>query len=359
MGDSGFTSFKTSDQPGWKQLTVPTDGIYIVSVSAYPCYHCGYNLYATLNLKSRNGFSVIFTVVGYTIISHNEVAMALKQNDLLTLSVRGSKQGPSSFSIAYVSGLDGSYTTVFTTSSSSSAVPQFNRQLVGYSWRMLRGNQVSSFSVPTTGMYWVTARVVPMSYTASLSVTNEQGTFTSHLFTVTSQEKQSVSCSGAFHLRAGSVVKAKNVHSSGLGRNVVLSFVYLKGNTRPHTGSNEHIAFTGTLSSVQWRRYNQIITFPSHLTNYGYLYGRSGRITIRTSGSYMISLRADPRKDVSVIFDLVVNGNVKWSSSSEDGVSSGQTIPLVLKAGDTLKVVAHATGVFEAGSLFSIAFLHS
>ena len=73
----------------------------------------------------------------------------------------------------------------------------------------------------------------------------------------------------------------------------------------------------------------------------------------------MISLRADPRKDVSIIFDLVVNGNVKWRSCSEDGVPSGQTIPLVLKADDKLKVVAHDTGVLEIGSLFSIAFLNS
>lgn len=160
-------------------------------------------------------------------------------------------------------------------------------------------------------------------------------------------------------MRAGSVVKAKNLHSNALGRNAVLSFVYLKGNRRPHTGSTEHIAFTGVLGSVQWRRYNRIITFPSHLTNYGNLYGRNGQFTIRASGSYMICLRADPRKDASIILDLVVNGKVKWSSSSEDGVSSGQTIPLVLKSGDTLKVGTHATGVLEADSLFSIAFLHN
>ena len=357
MGDSGFTSFKTSNQPGWKQVTVPADGIYIVSVSAYPCYHCGSNLYASLTIKSRYGFGTIFNVDGYFIVSHTEVAMALRRNNLLTLSVRGSMQGPSSLSIAYVSGLDGSYTTVFTTS--SSAVPHFNKELLDTSWRLLRGNQGTSFSVPTSGMYWVTAKVVPLYLTTSLSVTNEQGTFTSHLFTVTSQEKLSVSCSGAFRLRAGSVVKAKNLHSSAISRDAVLSFVYLKGNRRPHTGSAEHIAFTGILGSVQRRRYNQIITFPSHLTNYGYLYGRNGQVTIRTSGSYMICLRADPRKDVSIILDLVVNGNVKWSSSSEDGVSSGQTIPLVLKSGDTLKVVTHATGVLEADSLFSIAFLNN
>ena len=359
MGDSGFTSFKTSDQPGWKQLTVPTDGIYIVSVSALPCYHCWPIEYLTVSLRRRNIFMHIFTVTADSIASHTEVATALKQNDLLSLYESGSVQYPSSFSIAYVSGLDGSYTTVFTTSFSSSAVPQFNRRLAGSSWSTLRGNQASSFSVPTTGMYWVTARVVPMSYTASLIVTNDLSGSASPLFTVLGEKKRAVSCSGAFRLRAGSVVKAKNLHSSALGRNMVLSFVYLKGNRRPHTGSDEHIAFTGTLSSTQWRRYNQIITFPSHLTNYGYLYGRNGQVTIRTSGSYMICLRADPRKDVSIILDLVVNGNVKWSSSSEDGVSSGQTIPLVLKADDKLKVVAHDTGVLETGSLFSIAFLHS
>lgn len=143
-------------------------------------------MYASLTIRSRYGFGTVFTVDGYIIVSHTEVAMALRRNNLLTLSVRGSMQGPSSFSIAYVSGLDGSYTTLFTTS--SSVVPRFNMELLDKSWRLLHSNQVTSFSVPTSGMYWVTAKVVPLYLTTSLSVTNEQGAFTSHLFTVTSQK---------------------------------------------------------------------------------------------------------------------------------------------------------------------------
>ena len=189
MGDSGFTSFKTSDQPGWKKQTVPTDGMYIVSVFALPCYHCWPVVYLTVFLERRNFFMHIFTVTADSMASHTEVAIALKQNDLLSLYESGSVQHPSSFSIAYVSGLDGSYTTVYTSSVTSFAVPQFNRLLEGSSWRMLRGNQASSFSVPTTGMYWVTARVVPMSYTASLIVTNELSGSASPLFTVLGEKK--------------------------------------------------------------------------------------------------------------------------------------------------------------------------
>ena len=359
MGESGFTCIKRPNQSGWKTLTVPADGIYIVSVTADPCSACRPALYLGVTLRRPGYFMSFFHVTGDDIVSHAEAAIVLKQNDKLTLSVSGSVQDSTSFSAAYVSDLDGHYTTVVTTSASSSAHLHFNEQLAGNYWRGLSANQASSFSVPATGMYWVTARVVPLSYTASLSVTIEANASTRHLFTVYGDHYRAVSCSGAFRLSAGSVVRAKNVHSNLVGRYVLLSFVYLEGNRKPHTGLAEHIAFTATLSSVQKRSHNQIITFPNHLTNYGQLYASSGHITIHTSGSYMVSLRADPKIGVSIRFDLIGNGKVKWSSCSEHGVPSGQTIPMVLEANDTLEVVTHDAGFIEAASLFSIAFLHS
>ena len=360
VAESGFTSFTRYGRPGWNNVTVPADGIYIVGVTADSCYGSRPPVHIQVSLWKPPFFlPAYFITYAEDIVSHAEAAVALKQNDTLTLVVHGKVHAATSFSVAYVSGLDGHYTTVVITTYTDSALLHFDQQLTAKSWSDSSGNQASSFSVPATGMYWVTARVVPLSYTASLSVTIEANASTRHLFTVYGDHYRAVSCSGAFRLSAGSVVRAKNVHSNLVGRYVLLSFVYLEGNRKPHTGLAEHIAFTATLSSVQKRSHNQIITFPNHLTNYGQLYASSGHITIHTSGSYMVSLRADPKIGVSIRFDLIGNGKVKWSSCSEHGVPSGQTIPMVLEANDTLEVVTHDAGFIEAASLFSIAFLHS
>ena len=139
----------------------------------------------------------------------------------------------------------------------------------------------------------------------------------------------------------------------------MLSFVYLEGNRKPHTSPDEHIAFTGTLTNKLQTSYRHLIPFKDHLTNYGRLYTNDGHFTIRRSGSYMISLRADPPENVFAIFDLSVNGRFTWRSYSKMGVASGQTISLVLKANDKLMVLSHLTHMFETGTLFSIAFLRS
>ena len=293
------------------------------------------------------------------IVSHAEAAVALKQNDTLTLYVHGWAQAATSFSVAYVSGLDGHYTTVVTTSASNSALLHFNMQMVDNSWSGLFGNQSSSFSVPTTGMYWVTARIVPVSIDVVIRITTENSTSTRILFNVYGEKYRAVSCSGAFRLSSGSVVKAENPSTAMYATETTLSFVYLEGNGKPHTDPDEHIAFTGSLTSKLQRGHHQVVPFPDHLTNYGRLYTNNGRITIHRSGSYMISLRPNPPADVSAEFLLVVNHKIRWGSHSEEGVPSGQTVPMVLEANDTVVVITHNTPVVETGSLFSIAFLRS
>ena len=300
-----------------------------------------------------------FTSLAMDIVSHAEAAIALKENDTLNLYVHGWTQGTTSFSVAYVTGLDGHYTMVVTTSASNSALLNFNMQMADNSWSKLSGNQSSSFSVPTTGMYWVTARVVPVSIDVVIRVTTENSMSTRILFNVYGEKYRAVSCSGAFHLSAGSVVKAKNPVTGTYGEDTLLSFVYLEGNGKPHTGPDEHIAFTGTLTSKLQRGHHQVVPFPGHLTNYGRLYTNNGSITIHRSGSYMISLRADPPADVPAELLLVINHKIRWISYSEEGVPSGQTIPMMLEANDTLVVITYNTPVLETGSLFSIAFLRS
>ena len=162
MGESGFTSFKRSDQPGWKNVTIPADGIYIVSLTADAYYGYRPRTHIKVSLRRPHLMLGYFITYATDIVSHTEAAVALKQNDTLTLAVSGRAHAATSFSVAYVSGLDGHYTTVVTTSASNSVLLQFNMQLTANSWSGLSGNQASSFSVPTTGMYWVTARVMPV-----------------------------------------------------------------------------------------------------------------------------------------------------------------------------------------------------
>ena len=146
MAESGFTSFKISDQPGWKNVTVPADGIYIVGVTADSCYGSRPPTRIRVSLRRRD-FSLCYLITYATdIVSHAEAAVALKQNDTLTLAVSGRVHKATSFSVAYVSGLDGNYTTVVTTSASKSAILHFNKQLTANSWSGLSGNQASSFS---------------------------------------------------------------------------------------------------------------------------------------------------------------------------------------------------------------------
>ena len=358
MGESGFTSFMISYHPGQNKVTVPADGIYVVSVSVDSCYGCRPVLDARVTLR-RPGFSLdFFTVYAMDIVSNAQAAVALKKNDTLTLAVYGSMKDPDSFSVAYVSGLDGHYTTVVTTSPSNSALLHFNKQLTANSWSGLSGNQASSVSGPTTGMYWGTARVVPVS-SVFMTVTTENSTSTRILFDVFANKSRSVSCSGAFRLSAGSVVKAKNPFTATYATDTMLSFVYLEGNRKPYTGRDEYIAFTGFLTSKLQYKQSQIVPFPDHRTNYGRLYANDGHVTIRRSGSYIVSLRPAPPAEASAVFDLFVNGRLKWKSSSKMGIPSGQTVSMVLNAKDTLKVLSQKTSIIETRSLFSIAFLRS
>ena len=127
-----------------------------------------------------------------------EAATALKEDDVLSLSVSGPVKDPVPLTIAYVSGLDGHYTTVVTASPSNSALLRFNKQLMGSSWKELSEHHASSFSVPTRGMYWVTASVVPDNFEVPIMVMTENSRHTRLLFRIYRQSYVAVSRSGAF-----------------------------------------------------------------------------------------------------------------------------------------------------------------
>ena len=359
MGESGVTTIKRDHQRNLYNMTLAGDGIYLVSLYTNPnCRGCPSSSSFTVALLRPHATLSLLTVESAKntgVLA--EVATALKEDDVLSLSMSGPEKNPVPFTITYVSGLDGHYTTVVTTSPSNSALLHFNKQLTGGSWRELSGNHASSFSVPTTGMYWVTARVVPDNFEAPVTVMTENGAHTRLLFRIFRQSHVAVSCSGAFYLKAGSVVRVKNPIGATYAAGTLLSFVYLQGNRRPYTAPDEHIAFAGFLTDTLLRACDGVLLFPSHRTDYGGLYASGGNFTIRRSGTYLISVRGVPPPNAAAFFDLIVNDKVTGISFADEGVPSGQTFPVHLDANDRLKVVTRNSCILEAGTLFSIALI--
>ena len=357
MAESDFTSTRMTYGPSENTKSVSKDGIYIVSASV-GCYSCRPAPHARVTLRRRGYSLVLFSVFAEDISSNVVAAIALKQNDELTLVAYGIFVEPQFFSVAYVSDLNGHYTTVVTTSVSNSYLLHFDMQLAANSWNSVSGNQSSSFSVPTTGMYWVAATVVPISKDVTIRVTTENSTSARILFNVYGEKYRSGSCSGAFYLSAGSVVKAKNLLKTTYTEDTILSFVYLQGNRKPDTGRDEHIAFTGIVTSeLNHKEDHKVISFPGHLTNYGRLYTNDGYIIIRRSGSYIISQRTNPPTDAITRVKLVINGKPKYTFTSQIGVPSAETVVLDMKANDTFKFISEKTRIFQPGTLLSVAFL--
>ena len=76
----------------------------------------------------------MFSVYPKDIDSHADAAIALKQNDTLCLVVYGIYEDPEHFFVAYVSDLNGHYTTVVITTYTDSALLHFDQQLTAKSW---------------------------------------------------------------------------------------------------------------------------------------------------------------------------------------------------------------------------------
>ena len=176
------------------------------------------------------------------------------------------------------------------------------------------------------------------------------------------EKKKAVSCSGAFLLFTSTHVKmvhASSDRDSSTTERALLSFVYLKDNKKPTTSPFLHIAFTGCLSSsIALHGANVQITFSKVLTDFGRMQMTNGTFHIPRTGSYMISLRANPPSGTdSIRFDLLVNDQIMWGPYSEDGTPSGQTVPLFLHSGNVLEVMSSTGKTVEVGSRFSVAFL--
>ena len=336
----------------WKwntNATVPKDGIYVFSLRADPL---GWNKDQMFDLEI-NGNNV-FSAIAKGLKSSATAAVPVMAGDNVT--VVGVCQGDAALSVAFVSPLTSAYTTAMSGATSIGVKPvSFQKKLTAEGWESI--DTVTSFTVPTTGIYWVAARPVPGTGTTLVDVMNGQ----ERLFTVcaetTTYEKtgKAVSTSAAFHLMTGSTLELKlRSHSRWVTAKTMLSFVHLVGNQQPYAG-NHYIAFTGRPASNKDYSSSSNIAFERATTDYGGLYSNKV-ITIPIGGVYLISLRPDPKYCYPLSLKLHVNSDPepKWIAYSELS-TSGQSVALKFVKGDTLSV--RTWGRVESDSLWSVAFV--
>ena len=353
MAKSGFSYQQFQSSPTWNTpMVIPKDGVYLVSIIVDPCDNCHSTLQLYCQCQGKELY--FFTAYGRRISSHAEVATGLKKNDKLILKNVGEIKSSSSLSVVYVAELNSFYITVMNGLLWTEKSPVvYTTQLGPKGWINLKNpNKKTTFRIPTTGMYWVTARPKPYlePLTASVRIKSKV------LFTVYAENTKTVSTSGAFRLAAGSEISMVTDGEVTYEPHTLLSLVYLAGNKKPSTYPFEHLAFTAAYEKTRRVKAQEVLLFPHVLTNYGYIY-IDGYTEIRRTGSYMVSIRPDPETDSLVIVNLYVNGGFYWVIYAEKGVPTGATITLSLQVGSYLEVRNSAGTWLGRGTMFSIAFI--
>ena len=230
----------------------------------------------------------------------------------------------------------------------------YTNMLMPIGWTSVKPvDKQTTFSVSTTGMYWVTAR--PNPYPGN-PVTLKVKIGSKILFTVYSEKAKSVSASGAFHLKKYDTIWMVTQGGVTYEPQTLLSAVYLAGNKKPNTYPFEHLAFTAKYDKPLHSAAKEVLQFKHVLTDYGYMY-IDGYTEIRRTGSYMVSIRPDPESASLVIVTFYLNGKLYWVVYAEEGIPVGATICIFLKVGSYLEVRSEKATTLGDGSMFSIAFL--
>ena len=179
-------------------------------------------------------------------------------------------EAASSLSVVYVGELKCFYITVMNGLFWSDKNPvQYTSQLTPNGWTLLKDPVTqTTFSISTTGMYWVTARAKP--YEKPITMTVRIGS--NDLLSAFAEKGRSVSASGAFHLQSGSNIRAVKQGGVTYEPQTLLSAVYLAGNKKPNTYPFEHLAFTAELDSTSRVVAQEVLQLKRVLTNYGYIY---------------------------------------------------------------------------------------
>ena len=328
-------------------VVIPKDGVYLVSIIIDPCVGC----YGKVKLFcQRQGIDrFLFTTYSDDIYSNAEVAVGLYKNDKLSLRKIYNIGAWSSFSVIYVAELDGFYFTVRNDLASKSSPLAYTSRLWPVGW----GTLYKTLNIPITGIYWVTVRVRPF---VDPTVTVDLRAGSTILFVVYVEERKTVSASGAFHLGAGSSIKATTRQRHSYDVHCLLSVVYLAGNKKPNTYPFQHLAFTGRYYRKCGTGNQALLKFDLVKTNHGYMY-RDGYTEIRRTGTYMISIRLDPESKPTITVSLYVNGKSYWVVNAERSVPTGATISVFLQAVSYLEVRCTYATTIGPGNMFSVAFI--
>ena len=354
MVEAGFRKqiFKSAPR-GWDStMVIPDDGVYLVSLIVDPCASCFSTLavYTQRHWKER----YLFTAFSSGVYTHAEAAVGLRRLELLYTKTDGKVESASSFSVVYVAELSSYRVTAMNAKYWSAATPVlYTRLLTPDGWNDLKNpDQKTTFSIRTTGMYWVTARPKPWRKSITLSVRIQSEV----LFTVYAEEAKPISASGAFRLTAGTTIWTTTQGGVTYEPHTLLSVVYLAGNKKPNTYPFEHLAFTGAYYGKCETGDQALLQFDHVKTNQGYMYV-DGYTEIRRTGSYMVSIRPDPESDPTVTVSLYVNGKSYWVIYAERGVPTGATISVFLQAVSYLEVRCRYATTLSAGNIFSVAFI--
>ena len=285
------------------------------------------------------------------------MATGLKRNDKLFIEKVGKLEAWSSLTVVYVADLNSFYISVLNALRTNNSPVTYTYRFTPNGWSTLNNtNKITTFNIPTTGMYWVTARPNPMSKRVYMTV--KIGS--KDLFTVYAEKQKAVSTSGAFRLTAHSTIWMSANGGANYEPVTYLSFVYLAGNKKPYTYPFEHLAFTAQYDVRRYSAAQEVLQFQRVLTNYGYIHV-GGYTEIRRTGSYMVSIRPYPESTSTVTVTLYVNGKSHWVMYAEEGVPAGATISLSLQVGSYLEVrsktTTTTTTTLGGGTMFSIAFI--
>ena len=348
---SGFSVQRFSSNKNWGSVVIPTDGVYLVSVIADPCKGCILTVQVSCQCHGGERFIVVAYAEG--IYSHAEVAAGLKKNDKLFLKIRGKVEEASSLSVVYVAAPTSFYYTAKNDRRTDRNPITYTTMLTPSGWRdVVHTDRNTTFSVYTTGIYWVTARANPSDKSMVMTVKVRS----KELFTVYAEKVKAQSASAAFRLTAGSTIVMIMQVGVEYEPQTLISVVYLAGNKKPNTYPFEHLVFTATYDRTLYSEPRYVMQFKRVLTDYGYMY-IDGYTEIRRTGSYMVGIRLDPESSFVRGVVLYVNGAGLWAVYAEDGVPTGVTVSLSLRAGSYLKLVSYIAKDLGRATMYSIAFI--
>ena len=201
MVKSGFSIQRFKTTKTWDStVIIPKDGVYLVSVIADPCNGCSLSLQVYCRCEGKETF--IVQASAKDIVSHAEVAVALRiYNRLYVKKGPAKAEAGSSLSVVYVAGLNSFYITAKNGVSSSRSPIAFTCKHTPNGWSRLRDpDKRTTFTLPRTGMYWVTANIRPCSdpIVGTVQIGSE------NLFNIYAEKVKAVSNSGPFRFTAGS-----------------------------------------------------------------------------------------------------------------------------------------------------------